>query len=110
KNKKHGGDCWKCGKCGKLGHKIAACWSLDIKDVTCFNCNEKCHRKRDCPKLKNNGQGGNNRGAVYKLRAVDPQHDLKVVTELPRFSPPRQVEFRIDLIPGVAPMARAHLI
>nr|GFC45458.1 hypothetical protein [Tanacetum cinerariifolium] len=80
KNKKHGGDCWKCGKCGKLGHKIAACWSLDIKDVTCFNCNEKCHRKRDCPKLKNNGQGGNNRGAVYKLRAVDPQQDLKVVT------------------------------
>nr|GEX10373.1 hypothetical protein [Tanacetum cinerariifolium] len=28
------------------------------------------HRKRDCPKLKKNGQGGNNRGAVYKLRAV----------------------------------------
>nr|GEW57879.1 hypothetical protein [Tanacetum cinerariifolium] len=69
KNKKHGGDCWKCGKCGKLGHKTAACWSLDIKDVTCFNCNEKGHRKRDCLKLKKNGQGGNNRGAVYKLRA-----------------------------------------
>nr|GEZ80263.1 hypothetical protein [Tanacetum cinerariifolium] len=62
KNKKHGGDCWKCGKHGKLGHKTAACWSLDIKDVTCFNCNEKGHRKRDCPKLKKNGQGGNNYG------------------------------------------------
>ncbi|GKC35961.1 putative reverse transcriptase domain-containing protein, partial [Tanacetum coccineum] len=48
KNKKHAGDCWKCGKCGKLGHKTAACWSLDRKDVTCFNCNEKGHRKRDC--------------------------------------------------------------
>ncbi|GJU47253.1 putative reverse transcriptase domain-containing protein [Tanacetum coccineum] len=71
KNKKHAGDCWKCGKCGKLGHKTAACWSLDRKDVTCFNCNEKGHRKRDCPKLKKNGQGGNNRGAVYKLGAVD---------------------------------------
>ncbi|GJU98295.1 putative reverse transcriptase domain-containing protein [Tanacetum coccineum] len=57
KNKKHAGDCWKCGKCGKLGHKTAACWSLDRKDVTCFNCNEKGHRKRDCPKLKKNGQG-----------------------------------------------------
>ncbi|GJZ93193.1 putative reverse transcriptase domain-containing protein [Tanacetum coccineum] len=33
KNKKHAGDCWKCGKCGKLGHKTAACWSLDRKDL-----------------------------------------------------------------------------
>nr|GFA27711.1 hypothetical protein [Tanacetum cinerariifolium] len=49
KNKKHGGDCWKCGKCSKLGHKTAACWSLDKKDVTCFNCNEKGHQKRDYP-------------------------------------------------------------
>ncbi|GJW19599.1 putative reverse transcriptase domain-containing protein [Tanacetum coccineum] len=80
KNKKHAGDCWKCGKCGKLGHKTAACWSLDRKDVTCFNCNEKGHRKRDCPKLKKNGQGGNNHGAVYKLGAVDAQQDSKVVT------------------------------
>ncbi|GJT56556.1 putative reverse transcriptase domain-containing protein [Tanacetum coccineum] len=80
KKKKHAGDCWKCGKCGKLGHKTAACWSLDKKDVTCFNCNEKGHRKRDCPKLKKNGQGGNNRGAVYKLGVVDAQQDLKVVT------------------------------
>ncbi|GKE53653.1 putative reverse transcriptase domain-containing protein [Tanacetum coccineum] len=38
------------------------------------------HRKRDCPKLKRNGQGGNNRGAVYKLGAVDAQQDPKVVT------------------------------
>ncbi|GJU33191.1 putative reverse transcriptase domain-containing protein [Tanacetum coccineum] len=80
KNKKHAGDCWKCGKCGKLGHKTAACRCLDRKDMTCFNCNEKGHLKRDCPKLKKNGQGGNNRGAVYKLGAVDAQQDLKVVT------------------------------
>ncbi|GJS21326.1 hypothetical protein Tco_0449958 [Tanacetum coccineum] len=80
KNKKHAGDCWKCGKYGKLGHKTAACWSLDKKDVTCFNCNENGHRKRDCPKLKNNRQGGNNRRAVYKLGAVDAQQDPKVVT------------------------------
>ncbi|GJW93492.1 putative reverse transcriptase domain-containing protein [Tanacetum coccineum] len=80
KNKKHAGDCWKCGKCGKLGHKTAACWSLDRKDVTCFNCNEKGHQKRDCPKLKKNGQGGNNRGDVYKLGAVDAQQDPKVIT------------------------------
>ncbi|GKC87637.1 putative reverse transcriptase domain-containing protein [Tanacetum coccineum] len=81
KNKKHAWDCWKCGKCGKLRHKTAACWSLDRKDVTCFNCNEKGHRKRDFPKLKKNGQGGNNRGAVYKLGAVDDQQDPKVITD-----------------------------
>nr|GEY95378.1 hypothetical protein [Tanacetum cinerariifolium] len=38
------------------------------------------HRKRDCPKLKKNGQGGNDRVPVYKLRAVDAQQDPKVVT------------------------------
>nr|GFA04995.1 hypothetical protein [Tanacetum cinerariifolium] len=80
KNKMHAEDCWKCGKYGKLGHKNAACRCLDRKDVTCFNCNEKGHLKRDCPKLKKNGQGGNNRGAVYKLGAVDAQQDPKVIT------------------------------
>ncbi|GJU91251.1 putative reverse transcriptase domain-containing protein, partial [Tanacetum coccineum] len=147
------------------------------------------HRKRDCPKLKNNGQCGNNRGTIYKLGAVDTQQDPKVVTgtfllnnryatalfdsgadksfvsnwptekyfdviigmdwlsrydaailcgkkkvriplegktlvieedvpvirdflkvfpdELPGLSPPRQVEFCIDLIPGVTTVARA---
>ncbi|GKB08052.1 putative reverse transcriptase domain-containing protein [Tanacetum coccineum] len=76
KNKKHNGDCWKCGK---LGHKTTACRCLDKKDVTCFNCNKKGHLKRDCPTLKKNGQGGNNLGAVYKLGAVDAQQDPKVV-------------------------------
>ncbi|GKE87736.1 putative reverse transcriptase domain-containing protein, partial [Tanacetum coccineum] len=80
KNKKHARDCWKCGKCGKLGHKTADCWILDRKDVTCFNCNEKGHQKRYFPKLKKNGQGGNNHGAVYKLGAMDAQQDPKVIT------------------------------
>nr|GEZ70389.1 hypothetical protein [Tanacetum cinerariifolium] len=41
---------------------------------------EKGHRKRDCPKLGRNGQGGNNRGGVYQLGAVNAQEDQKVVT------------------------------
>ncbi|GJX38330.1 putative reverse transcriptase domain-containing protein, partial [Tanacetum coccineum] len=85
KNKKHNGDCWKCGKCGKLGHKTAACRCPDKREVTCFNCNKKGHLKKDCPTLRKNGQGGNNRGAVYKLGAVDAQQDPKVVTELESF-------------------------
>ncbi|GJU27728.1 putative reverse transcriptase domain-containing protein [Tanacetum coccineum] len=44
------------------------------------NCNKKGHLKRDCPTLRRNGHDGNNRGAVYKLGAVDAQQDLKVVT------------------------------
>nr|GEX53288.1 putative reverse transcriptase domain-containing protein [Tanacetum cinerariifolium] len=40
------------------------------------------HRKRDLPKLKKNGKDRNNRGAVYKLRAMDAQQDPKVITEL----------------------------
>nr|GEX94138.1 hypothetical protein [Tanacetum cinerariifolium] len=40
------------------------------------------HLKRDCPKLKKNGQGGNNHRVVYKLGAVDAQQDPKVVTSM----------------------------
>nr|GEU29062.1 putative reverse transcriptase domain-containing protein [Tanacetum cinerariifolium] len=55
------GDCWKCTKCGKLGHKTKRCW---ISDMSCYNCQEKGYRKRDCPRLGRNGQGGNNRGGA----------------------------------------------
>nr|GFB76852.1 putative reverse transcriptase domain, ribonuclease H-like domain, aspartic peptidase domain protein [Tanacetum cinerariifolium] len=120
KNKRHAGDYWNYTKCGKLGHKTERCRT---SEMSCYNCNEKGHRKRDCPKLGRNGQGGNNRGCVYQLGAVNAQEDLKVVTgtfllnnhyatalfdsDLPGLPPPRQVEFRIDLIPGATPMACA---
>nr|GEZ49409.1 hypothetical protein [Tanacetum cinerariifolium] len=58
KNKRHAGDCWKCTKCGKLGHKTDRC---RISEMSCYNCHNKGHRKKDCPKLGRNGQGGNNR-------------------------------------------------
>nr|GFC51485.1 hypothetical protein [Tanacetum cinerariifolium] len=77
KNKRHAGDCWKCTKCGKLGHKTKRC---RISEMNCYNCQEKGHRKRDCPKLGRNRQGGNNRGGVYQLGAVNAQEDPKVVT------------------------------
>nr|GFA97234.1 putative reverse transcriptase domain-containing protein [Tanacetum cinerariifolium] len=127
-----GGDCWMCTKCGKLGHKTERCRT---SEMSCYNCNKKGHRKRDCPKLGRNGQGGNNRGGVYQLGAVNAQEDPKVVTaqvtgtvskekrvedvlvicdfpkvfpkDLPGLPPHRQVEFRIDLVPGATPVARA---
>nr|GEX40351.1 hypothetical protein [Tanacetum cinerariifolium] len=77
KNKRHAGDCWKCTKCGKLGHKTERCRT---SEMSCYNCNEKGHRKRDCPKLGRNGQGGNNRGGFYQLGAMNAQEDPKVVT------------------------------
>ncbi|GJY66425.1 putative reverse transcriptase domain-containing protein [Tanacetum coccineum] len=52
----------------------------DKREVTCFKCNKKGHLKKDCPTLRRNDQDGNNRGAVYKLGAVDAQQDPKVVT------------------------------
>nr|GEY10025.1 hypothetical protein [Tanacetum cinerariifolium] len=71
------GDCWKCTKCGKLGHKTERC---QTSEMSCYNCNEKGHRKRDCPKFGRNRQGGNNRRGVYQLGAVNAQEDPKVVT------------------------------
>ncbi|GJV39143.1 putative reverse transcriptase domain-containing protein [Tanacetum coccineum] len=38
------------------------------------------HRNKDCPKLRRNGQGGNNHGGAYKLGDVNAQQDPKVVT------------------------------
>ncbi|GKF99961.1 hypothetical protein Tco_0301652 [Tanacetum coccineum] len=53
------------------------------------------HIKRDCPKLKNNNNRGNR-----EFPEVFPE-------DLPGIPPTRQVEFRIDLVPGAAPVARA---
>ncbi|GJU15784.1 putative reverse transcriptase domain-containing protein [Tanacetum coccineum] len=76
KNKKHAGDCWKCGKCG---------CELFLAQVNQKELKEKLL------------------GDVLVIQdspEVFPE-------ELPRLPPPRQVEFRIDLIPGAAPVARA---
>nr|GEW44184.1 putative reverse transcriptase domain-containing protein [Tanacetum cinerariifolium] len=70
-------DCWKCTKCGKLGHKTDRC---RISEMSCYNCHKKGYRKKDCPKLGRNGQGGNNHRGAYQLGAVNAQEDPKVVT------------------------------
>nr|GEX82023.1 hypothetical protein [Tanacetum cinerariifolium] len=50
------------------------------EEMNCYNCQEKGHKKRDCPRLGRNVQGGNNHGGVYQLGAVNEQEDPKVVT------------------------------
>nr|GEV89013.1 putative reverse transcriptase domain-containing protein [Tanacetum cinerariifolium] len=85
------------------------------------------HFKRECPKLKNNNNRGNQvgnakaRAKVYAVGKAGANPDNNVVTylpvvqeflevfpeDLPGIPPTRQVEFRIDLIPGAAPVARA---
>ncbi|GKA90271.1 hypothetical protein Tco_0812141 [Tanacetum coccineum] len=63
--------------------------------------------------LQNNGQQhqGEAHRKVYVLGDKNAQQDPNVVTvfpeDLPGLPPPRQVEFQIELVPGVAPVARA---
>nr|GEX57392.1 putative reverse transcriptase domain-containing protein [Tanacetum cinerariifolium] len=52
----------------------------DNRQLSCYSCHEKGHKKKDCPKLGRNRQGGNNCGGAYRLGAVNAQEDPKVVT------------------------------
>ncbi|GJS79199.1 putative reverse transcriptase domain-containing protein [Tanacetum coccineum] len=100
-NYHHDGPCApKCHKCIKFGHFAF-----------------QGHFKRECPKLKNNKNHGNQVGndrdpaKVYAVGHTGTNPDSNVVTvfpeDLPGLPPTRQVEFQIDLIPSAAPVARA---
>ncbi|GJZ77530.1 putative reverse transcriptase domain-containing protein [Tanacetum coccineum] len=84
---------------------------------TCFKCGAQGHFKRECPKLKNNNNRGNQVGGgnaptkVYAVGHAGTNQDSNVMTvfpeDLPGLPPTRKVEFQIDLVPGAAPVARA---
>ncbi|GJT62880.1 putative reverse transcriptase domain-containing protein [Tanacetum coccineum] len=102
-----------------------------VQKPTCYECGVQGHFKRECPKLKNN----NNRGNQVGVAMLQPKLFLANVTtkdtedksekkqledvpivwdfpdvfpeDFPGLPPTRQVEFQIDLISGAAPVARA---
>ncbi|GJY54311.1 reverse transcriptase domain-containing protein [Tanacetum coccineum] len=127
----------KCNTCNKVGHLTKNCRNkrpatgsnLLPVTVTCHACREKWHYANQCQKTTNN----NAQGRAYMLRERNAHQDPNVVTvmekksdekrleqipvvreflevfpeDLPGLPPVRQVEFRIDLIPGTSPVSRA---
>nr|GEX59255.1 retrotransposon protein, putative, Ty3-gypsy subclass [Tanacetum cinerariifolium] len=76
------------------------------------------HVKKNCPKLKNRGNGNGNgvaQGRAYTLGGRDASPDSNVITYIPEvfpedflgIPPARQVEFQIDPVLGAAPVAGA---
>nr|GEU94608.1 putative reverse transcriptase domain-containing protein [Tanacetum cinerariifolium] len=81
----------KCDNCGIMRHKANDCRSKNVassdtvqSNVVCYECGERGHKSRACLK-KADRRGGNVQGLL----------------------PPRQVEFKIELIHGATPVARA---
>ncbi|GJS05805.1 putative reverse transcriptase domain-containing protein [Tanacetum coccineum] len=104
---------------------------LSVATPKCINCGEKgdtrkvtaeaeCrllgtkHARSSCNVCYECGEGEATR-AMHAKKADDKLQDVPVIRnfpevfpdDLPGLPPPRQVEFRIELVPGAAPVARA---
>ncbi|GJS98122.1 putative reverse transcriptase domain-containing protein [Tanacetum coccineum] len=80
------------------------------KVVTCYECGIQGHYKKDCPKLKNKNlgnQAGNGEAYARAYALGGDKPNLIRTSSRVRIPLTRQVEFQIDLIPGVAPVVRA---
>ncbi|GJZ49665.1 hypothetical protein Tco_0603855 [Tanacetum coccineum] len=87
--------------------------------ATCYEYGTQRHFKRECTKLKNNNrsnQGGNGNALAKVYASKDKRlEDVPIVRDFPEvfpedlsgIPPTRQVEFRIDLVPGAAPVTWA---
>ncbi|GJS75888.1 putative reverse transcriptase domain-containing protein [Tanacetum coccineum] len=96
----------------------------------CFECGASGHFKKDCPKLKNKNEGSAQeymaKGCQIFLAQISAKKeedksegkqlkDVPIIRDFPKVFPEdllslplaRPVEFHIDLIPGVAPVAQA---
>ncbi|GJV51409.1 putative reverse transcriptase domain-containing protein [Tanacetum coccineum] len=109
-NYHHDGPCPpKCHRCNIVGHLVRNCrrptndntannqrGTRTSQKVNCYECGNQGHYKRDCPERKNQSH----KNQIGDFPEVFPE-------DLSGLPPTRQVEFQIDLVPGVASIARA---
>ncbi|GJZ38341.1 reverse transcriptase domain-containing protein [Tanacetum coccineum] len=88
-NYHHTGQCApKCGKCKRYGHattdyRVNTNNNKNQKAGACYECGNVGHMRRDCPKLKNHGNGNGNgtaQGRAYALGRRDASLDSNVIT------------------------------
>nr|GFA06652.1 reverse transcriptase domain-containing protein [Tanacetum cinerariifolium] len=92
-NYRHTGKCApKCEKCKRCGHTTIDCRvntnnnnnnNKNQKDEACYECGNTGHIKKNCPKLKNRGNGSGNsvaQGRAYALGGRDASPDSNVIT------------------------------
>nr|GEW23926.1 hypothetical protein [Tanacetum cinerariifolium] len=78
----------KCGKCKRYGHTTTDCWvdtnnNKNQKAGACYECGNTGHIKKNCPKLKNPGNGNGNdaaQGRAYALEGRDASPNSNVIT------------------------------
>ncbi|XP_022014509.1 uncharacterized protein LOC110914006 [Helianthus annuus] len=86
-HKRHFGKCNRdpqakpCGICKKKGHKSVEC--RNIKDATCYGCNEKRHIKTNCPRnAKKPEEAKKNNARVFQMQVREAVNDENVITML----------------------------
>nr|GEV70126.1 putative reverse transcriptase domain-containing protein [Tanacetum cinerariifolium] len=119
-----------CENCGRMGHKAKDCRSKNVasgatvqSNVVCYEYGERGYKSHACPKKADRrARKYIERGSQLFIAQVTKKEpskkklqDVPVIRnfpemfpdDLPGLPPPRQVEFKIELIPGAAPVGRA---
>ncbi|GJT05204.1 putative reverse transcriptase domain-containing protein [Tanacetum coccineum] len=77
----------KCGKCKRYGHTTNDCWvntnnnnnNKNQNAGACYECGNIGHMKKNCPKLKNHGNG-TAQVRAYALGGRDASPDFNIIT------------------------------